>query len=89
MAAGSSARDFRQNVTPLSYSFQDSVIRLYRAPVLWADENQLTSDSMAVFTKNRQTDRLELYNSAFVTSKIDSIRYNQIKGRTSDRLLQK
>ncbi len=65
----------------IAYSFQDSVIRLYRAPVLWADENQLTSDSMAVFTKNKQTDRLELYNSAFVTSKIDSIRYNQIKGR--------
>jgi lipopolysaccharide export system protein LptA len=66
----------------LSYSFQDSVIRLYRAPVLWSEENQLTADSMAVFTKNRQTDRLELYTSAFVTSQIDSIRFNQIKGRS-------
>ncbi len=66
----------------LAYSFQDSVIRLYRAPVLWADENQLTADSMAVFTKNKQTDRLELFSSAFVTSQIDSIRFNQIKGRS-------
>jgi lipopolysaccharide export system protein LptA len=65
----------------LSYSFQDSVIRLYKAPVLWADENQLTADSMAVFTKDRQTDRLELYSSAFVASQIDTIRFNQIKGR--------
>ena len=66
----------------LSYSFQDSVIRLYRKPVIWSDENQLTADSMAVFTKNRQTDRLELYNTTFITSQIDSIRFNQIKGKS-------
>jgi lipopolysaccharide export system protein LptA len=66
----------------LSYSFQDSVIHLYYDPVIWSEENQLTSDSMAIFTKNRQTDRLELYSSAFITSQIDSIRFNQIKGRT-------
>ncbi len=66
----------------LSYSFRDSVIRLYTLPVLWSEENQLTADSMAVYTKNRQTDRLELYSSAFVASKIDTIRFNQIKGRS-------
>ena len=66
----------------LSYSFQDSVIRMYTSPVLWSEENQLTADSMAVFTKNRQTDRLELYTSAFVASQIDTIRFNQIKGRS-------
>jgi len=37
---------------------------------------------MAIFSKNGQTDRLELYSSAFVTSKIDTIRFNQIKGRS-------
>ena len=66
----------------LAYSFQDSVIRLYTRPVIWSKENQLTSDSIAIFTKNRKTDRMELYNSAFVTSQIDTGRYNQIKGRT-------
>jgi lipopolysaccharide assembly outer membrane protein LptD (OstA) len=66
----------------LSYSFQDSVIRLYRDPVIWSEVNQLTSDSIAIFTKNRKADRMELYNSAFITSGVDSLRYNQIKGRT-------
>jgi lipopolysaccharide export system protein LptA len=66
----------------LSYSFRDSVIRLYTYPVLWSEENQLTSDSMAVFTKNQQTDRLELYNAAFIASQVDTIRFNQIKGRS-------
>jgi lipopolysaccharide export system protein LptA len=66
----------------LSYSFQDSVIRFYTSPVIWSEENQLTADSMAIFIKNRQTDRLELFSSAFITSQIDTIRYNQIKGRS-------
>jgi hypothetical protein len=66
----------------LSYSFQDSVIRLYRIPVIWSDEDQLTSDSMAVFTKNRQTDHLELYNNAFIVSQVDTARFDQIKGRS-------
>jgi hypothetical protein len=65
----------------LSYSFQDSVIRLYTAPVIWSEENQMTSDSIAIFTKNRQAETMELYNSAFITSQVDSIRFNQIKGR--------
>lgn len=65
----------------LSYSFQDSVIRMYYEPVLWSEKNQLTSDSMAIFTKNRAADRMELYNSAFVASMVDSLRFDQIKGR--------
>jgi lipopolysaccharide export system protein LptA len=66
----------------LVYSFQDSVIRLYREPIIWAEENQLTADSMSVFTKNQKTDRLELYNTAFIISQVDTVRFNQTKGRS-------
>jgi lipopolysaccharide export system protein LptA len=72
----------------LSYSFQDSVIRLYCAPVLWSETNQMTSDSIAIFTKNRQADVMELYSSAFIASLVDSIRYNQIKGRNMKGLFK-
>jgi lipopolysaccharide export system protein LptA len=75
------SKDLQSKCDSLSYSFQDSVIRLYTNPVLWSESNQLTSDSMAIFTKNRRSDRMELYNSAFIASRIDSLRYNQIKGR--------
>ncbi|HNW57928.1 MAG TPA: OstA-like protein, partial [Bacteroidales bacterium] len=76
------SKDLQAKCDSLAYSFQDSVIRLYDKPVIWSKENQLTSDSMAVFTKNRMTDRLELYNTAFVTSQVDTIRFNQIKGKS-------
>ena len=64
----------------LSFSFQDTVVRLYYAPVLWSEENQLTADSMALFIKNEEAERLILYRNAFVVSEIDTLRYNQIKG---------
>jgi lipopolysaccharide export system protein LptA len=76
------SKDLQAKCDSLSYSFRDSVIRLYIEPVIWSEENQLVSDSIALFTKNRQADRMELYNSAFVTSQIDDYRFNQIKGRS-------
>jgi len=76
------SEDLQAKCDSLSYSFQDSVIRFYSSPVLWSEENQLTSDSMAIFTKNQKADRLELYNSAFIVSQVDTGRYNQIKGRS-------
>ena len=76
------SKNLQAKCDSLAYSFQDSIIRFYNSPVIWSKENQLTSDSMAIFTKNRQTDRLELYNSAFVANMIDTLRFNQIKGRS-------
>ena len=74
------SKDIQAKCDSLSFSLQDTVIRLYHDPVLWSVDNQLTSDSMAIFSKNQQTDRLELYNSAFVVSQLDTLRYQQIKG---------
>lgn len=77
------SKDLQARCDSIAYSFQDSVIRFYREPVLWTDVNQLTSpDSLALFTKNSKAERLELYNAAFIVSQVDSIRFNQIKGRT-------
>ncbi len=73
--------DLQSICDSLSYSFRDSVIHLYKNPILWSEENQLTADSVSVFTKNRKADRMELYNSVFVASQIDSLRFNQMKGR--------
>jgi lipopolysaccharide export system protein LptA len=74
------SKDIQAKCDSLTFSFQDTIARLYHDPVIWSNSNQLTADSMALFIKNQQTDRLELYNSAFVTSEIDTLRYNQIKG---------
>lgn len=76
------SHDFQSKADSLTYSFQDSTIKMYGSPVLWSEENQLTADSMTLFTKNSRMDRMELYNRAFVISQVDSLRFNQIKGRS-------
>ena len=76
------SKNLQSKCDSLSYSFQDSIIRFYYSPIIWSEENQLTSDSMAIFTKNQKTERMELYNSAFVASKVDTMKFNQIKGRS-------
>ncbi|MFO7852872.1 MAG: OstA-like protein [Bacteroidota bacterium] len=73
--------DIQAKCDSLSYSFRDSVIRLYYSPVLWSEANQLFADSMALITKNKQMHKMELYNNSFVIEEVDSTRYNQLKGR--------
>ncbi len=65
----------------LVYFSGDSSMTMYQNPVLWSGLNQLTADSVRLTIRNSQADSLKMYNSAFIISKDDSIRYNQIKGR--------
>lgn len=65
----------------LVYDVQDSVIHMYTDPVLWSDENQLTSDSIQIFVSHNKIDSLRLYSSAFIISEDTVEGFNQIKGR--------
>ncbi len=65
----------------LSYSFRDSIIRLYYEPVIWNEENQLTANYMEIYTENSSIDFVEMYEDAFIISQEDTIHYNQIKGK--------
>ena len=65
----------------LSYHGQDSLLVMYHEPVMWSDSSQLTGDSISLFFKNGQADTMVLYNSAFIISKDDTNKFNQVKGR--------
>ncbi len=66
----------------LVYAFPDSTIIMYNDPVMWSEENQLTSDSIKIVIANNQIDTMVMYNSCFLISQDDTASYNQIKGRT-------
>jgi lipopolysaccharide export system protein LptA len=78
-------RFYRQSIQgqcdSLVYTTADSTMRMYKDPILWSDENQLTADSVFIINRNNQLDSLVLYNNAFIVS-VDSIKgFNQIKGK--------
>ncbi|NLD64580.1 MAG: hypothetical protein GX646_11855 [Bacteroidales bacterium] len=75
------SREMQGKCDSLAYSFQDSVIRLYDDPIVWSRENQMTADSIALFTVKSKADHMEMYNRAFVVSSVDTARYDQISGK--------
>ena len=77
-------KDLQGMCDSLVYDFADSTIFLYKSPVLWSEENQLTADSVRIALSNNQIDTLALINSAFIISIDDTISmstFNQIKGK--------
>ena len=74
--------DLQGKCDSLIYDLSDSTMKMYKLPVIWSDQNQLTSDSIFITTFNNKLDSLVMYSSAFIVSK-DSIKgYNQIKGKS-------
>jgi lipopolysaccharide export system protein LptA len=65
----------------LAYSSSDSTIRFFKDPVLWAQENQMTSDSIRILLKKKKIDKLFLVGNSFVASQDSMKNFNQIKGK--------
>lgn len=59
----------------------DSTTHLFGAPVLWSGANQITSEKVIFYSKNDQLDRAFFEGAPIMASEVDSVSYNQIKGR--------
>ena len=71
----------------LFFSGQDSVFRLFNQPILWAQENQISGDTIYLFLKNKKPERLSVFENALSISKVDSsIYFNQVKGNSINAL---
>ena len=62
-------------------SSQDSIVHLYRSPVLWNGTNQLASEKMDLHTKNQKLLRAEFDGMPIMVAIIDSTYYNQVAGK--------
>lgn len=59
----------------------DSTLHLYIDPILWNEQNQVTSDIMDVYTKDQALDHINFIERPIMVSKIDTGYYNQISGK--------
>ena len=64
----------------LYYSGRDSIFRFYRNPVLWANETQLSGDTIFMYTKNQKADKMLLDQNGLLVKEAGRNMYNQIKG---------
>ncbi len=65
----------------LNYNFSDSLISMYRLPVLWAGKNQLTADTIKILTGKNSIRQIFMYSTAFIVSKDTNEKFNQIRGK--------
>lgn len=68
----------------LFYSFKDSTFRLFQNPVIWSKDNQITGDTVWVYTKNKKADRVKVYENSFLVSQVEPEVYNQVKSSRMD-----
>lgn len=73
--------DMQGRCDSLVYLTKDSVIFMYKDPILWTDDNQMVSDSVRITLSKGTVQNLYMDRNAFIISKEDSNLYNQIKGR--------
>ncbi|MBK7029116.1 MAG: hypothetical protein IPH45_07850 [Bacteroidales bacterium] len=73
--------DIQGECDSLYYNFSDSTITMLQDPVLWTDNNQLTADTIRIFTGDKSIKLMKLYNTSFIVNKDSTTTFNQVKGK--------
>jgi len=68
----------------LIYSVHDSTSEMFVKPVIWSNNLQIIADSIKFQFSDGKINNVTLRSSPFLSSKVDSIFFNQIKGKTMD-----
>ena len=72
--------DLQMASDSLEYTDLDSLIRLYKRPLIWNDEHrQYASDSLFAVIKNGTVEKASLMSEAFVIIQEDSLCFDQIR----------
>lgn len=59
----------------------DSIIHLYKSPVLWSESNQITSDSMHIFSHEGRLVKAMFDGHPLIVAELDTAHYNQVTGK--------
>ena len=74
-------KDIQGSCDSLAYSESDSLLTMFRTPLLWSQENQLSGDSINMRIYNGTIQKINIRGQAFIISRADTGKFNQIKGR--------
>jgi len=74
-------KDLQGTCDSLAYQMKDSVMRLFKDPVLWSEVHQLSAEKIEYRPHHPGPDIARLENNGFIISREDSIKYNQISGK--------
>ena len=73
--------DFQAMCDSLVYHSLDSVTYMFRSPVLWNENMQITSGPAIFYSKNQQMNYAEFSSPALIIMREDTAHFNQLKGK--------
>ncbi len=65
----------------LHYNGRDSIISLYKEPVAWSDDQQISADSMHIYIQNGEVDYAHGIGAAIAIQQETPTKYNQLSGK--------
>lgn len=75
---------FKSNMQGLadsvSYNFTDSTIYMYTEPVIWAENSQMTADSINIEVRENKIQKMNLTQNSFVIQQDSASNFNQVRG---------
>lgn len=66
----------------LYFSAIDSAFTFYGNPIMWAQSNQVTGDTIVVLTQLKRPKKVYVAQNAFSVNRTNEGKYNQLKGNT-------
>jgi len=73
--------DMQGSCDSLVYTAIDSVISMYRSPLVWFNKNQSLADTIRLFIKNKTIKEMHLIKNSFIVEDVfNEKKFNQIKG---------
>lgn len=64
----------------LFYSGKDSIFKLFKDPIVWASNSQITGDTIYLYTKNKKAERMYVWENGIAINKTGESMFNQVKG---------
>ncbi len=78
------AKFFKNDIQGMSdslvYNIKDSVINMYKRPILWTENKQLTADTIKIRTYEGVFEKLYLNNNCFILADQENEIYDQVSG---------
>ncbi|WP_251619930.1 OstA-like protein [Odoribacter lunatus] len=75
------SRDLQGLCDSMVFPVADSTVHLIGSPIVWASGNQMTSTNIDMLLANNVIKEFHLLEKSMIINQIDSVKYNQIKGR--------
>ena len=73
--------DFQTVCDSLTMTTIDSVINMYKSPIMWNGNSQITSEKTHIITRNSAVVRADFEGKPMTASEIDTAHYNQVTGK--------